>query len=376
MRERLQSTIEEYETALEELKSSNEELVSVNEEAQSTNEELEASKEEMQSLNEELSTINGELNGKVHELDRANTDLKNLYEATQIATVFLDGELVIRNFTPAASSFFNLRQSDIGRPLTDLASVIDYPELQEHIQQVFASGEMVEHRLKANGDAEHYLVRLVPYRELGEEVGGVVVTLIDITSLGRAEEHQKVLIAELNHRVKNMLAVVISIANATLRHTPSPEAFTKTMIGRLHGMARAYSLISSENWSRVSIRELLAQETDPYGVGRIEAHGPEIRLEPPQAIALGMVVHELGTNAAKYGALSNGKGHIAVTWSANDGRVCLDWRERDGPAIVEPEQKGFGFVLIKGQVEHQLGGKFDATFETEGFKASLSFPAE
>lgn len=112
-RERLQSTIEEYETALEEVKSSNEELVSVNEEAQSTNEELEASKEEMQSLNEELNTINAELTAKIEELDHVNGDLRNLFESTDIATIFLDRSLVVRTFTPAASSFFSLRPSDV-----------------------------------------------------------------------------------------------------------------------------------------------------------------------------------------------------------------------------------------------------------------------
>ncbi len=376
MRDRLQSTVEEYETAVEELKSSNEELVSVNEEAQSTNEELEASKEEMQSLNEELSTINAELNGKVEELDHANIDLKNLYEATQIATVFLDGKLVIRNFTPAASSFFNLRSSDIGRPLNELSSVLDYPQLQEHIAQVFASGETFEHKLGPDGGDEHYLVRLVPYRDRAEDVSGVVVTLIDVTSLGRAEEHQKVLIAELNHRVKNMLAVVISIANATLRHTTSPENFTTTLIGRLHGMARAYGLLSSENWSDVSIRDLLNQETEAHGSRNICASGTELRLKPPQALALGLVVHELATNAAKYGALSNGSGRVEVAWSAEDGRVRLDWRELNGPSVAEPEQTGFGFVLIRGQVEHQLGGEFDASFAPEGFEAHLAFPME
>jgi two-component system CheB/CheR fusion protein len=158
-RERLQSTIEEYETALEELKSSNEEMVSVNEEAQSTNEELEASKEEMQSLNEELNTINLELSHKVEDLDQANGDLRNLFESTRIATVFLDRNLVIRNFTPAASTFFALLPADIGRPLTDLATRLDYPELKEDIGAVFASGEMIERRLAPSADGQHHLAR-------------------------------------------------------------------------------------------------------------------------------------------------------------------------------------------------------------------------
>ncbi|WP_275055977.1 PAS domain-containing protein [Cereibacter azotoformans] len=168
--------------------------------------------------------LNLELNSKVEELDRANSDLANLYRATQIATVFLDRNLVIRHFTPAASAFFNLRASDVGRPLTELASVLDYPELQDHIARVFASGEQLEHRLDATGDERHYLVRINPYRDGGEVVQGVVVTFVDTTGLARAEAQQKVLIAELNHRVKNMLSVVISIVHMTGGRRPKASS--------------------------------------------------------------------------------------------------------------------------------------------------------
>ena len=125
-KERLQSTIEELETANEEFRSSNEELLSVNEELQSANEELETSKEELQSVNEELHTVNSELRSNIDELDRANSDLTNLFQSTQIATVFLDRDLVIRNFTPAVTKLFNLIPGDRGRPLTDITSRIDY----------------------------------------------------------------------------------------------------------------------------------------------------------------------------------------------------------------------------------------------------------
>ena len=136
-KERLQSTIEELETANEEFRSSNEELVSVNEELQSANEELETSKEELQSVNEELQTVNNELTSKIDELDRANSDLTNLFQSTQIATVFLDRDLVIRSFTPEVTKLFSLIPSDRGRPLTDIASRIDYPDLQNDIRTVF-----------------------------------------------------------------------------------------------------------------------------------------------------------------------------------------------------------------------------------------------
>ena len=376
LRERLQSTVEEYETALEELKSSNEELVSVNEEAQSTNEELEASREEMQSLNEELSTINAELETSVDHLDSANTDLKNLYAATQIATVFLDRGLVIRNFTPAAGAFFNIREADIGRPLMDLAGALQYPDLEAEVRGVFRSGKPVERRLAPDNDGLHFLVRLVPYRNREDGIDGIVVTLVDISSLAQAEEQQKILISELNHRVKNMLSVVISIANSTRKTSSSMEDFAERLSGRLHGMARAYSLLSGSDWRKVAIRDLVRTQADTFGADRIFADGPEVSLTPQQALPLGMVMHEMATNAAKYGALSNDHGRVDVVWQADDDRLRLKWVERDGPEVHSPERKGFGLALIEGQVRSQMGGEAETRFPPEGFVLDLSFQLE
>ena len=374
LRERLQSTVEEYETALEELKSSNEELVSVNEEAQSTNEELEASREEMQSLNEELSTINGELATSVEHLDRTNTDLRNLYAATQIATVFLDRDLVIRNFTPAAGLFFNIRETDVGRPLTDLAGALLYPEIEVQVREVFRTNEGIERRLTPDDDGQHFLVRLVPYRNRDDAVGGVVVTLVDISSLAQAEAQQKVLIAELNHRVKNMLSVVISIANSTRKNSSSVELFFERLSGRLHGMARAYSLLSESDWTKVAIRDLVRAEADAFGAKRIVADGPKVALPPERALSLGMVIHEMATNAAKYGALSNDAGQVDVSWQVENDQLRLNWIERDGPTVHSPERKGFGLVLIEGQVKSQMGGEIEVKFLREGFVLEMRFP--
>jgi two-component system CheB/CheR fusion protein len=182
-RDRLQSLVEEYETALEELKSSNEELVSVNEEFQSTNEELEASKEELQSLNEELHTVNAELSGKVEALDSASNDLQNLFESTQIATVFLDRDLVIRSFTPAVSTIFRILPGDKGRPLTDLSSKLDFPTLADDANGVFSSGRVCERNVRHLEKKAHYLARLVPYTDIDKRIEGVVITFVDVTSL-------------------------------------------------------------------------------------------------------------------------------------------------------------------------------------------------
>src|SRR6059058_2856194 len=132
-------------TPPEELKSANEELVSINEELQSTNEELETSREEAQSVNEELNTVNSELHRKVEELDRANDNLRNLFEGTEIATVFLDRNLVIRSFTASIKGIFNLMDSDRGRPLTDIVSELDDLDLRHEVQAVLDRGESRQH---------------------------------------------------------------------------------------------------------------------------------------------------------------------------------------------------------------------------------------
>ena len=373
-RERLQSTVEEYETALEELKSSNEELVSVNEEAQSTNEELEASKGEMQSLNEELNTINSELSGKVEELDRANNDLKNLFSSTEIATIFLDRDRVIRNFTPAACGFFSLRQHDIGRPLTDLSSVFSYPEMKAHIDAVFDTGETIEHHLPRNEWGRSYLARLIPYRGDNEKADGVIFTLIDVTTLAEAEEHQRVLISELNHRVKNMLAVAIALAGQTFDSNITLEQYHAALVGRLQAMSRAYTLLSSEQWKRASIDVVVSKALTPYPAKSFRFDGPNVLLPPHTCLALSMVIHELATNAAKYGALSVKKGTVDITWTVAGETLSLDWRERDGPTVTEPEQAGFGSSLIKGEIEYRLRGTVKTLFAPDGLEVHLEFP--
>jgi two-component system, chemotaxis family, CheB/CheR fusion protein len=155
-----------------------------------------------------------------------------------------------------------------------------------------------------------YLVRLIPYREADAAIRGVVVTIIDVTGIAEAEERQKILIAELNHRVKNMLAVVISLVNRMARRASSPEAFQTALIGCLHSMSRAFELLSRENWTEASLGELVRQELAPFDLKRIAIKGPNINLKPRQSLSVGMLVHELATNAAKYGALSVSSGRI------------------------------------------------------------------
>ena len=185
-REEAQGTREEFQTAQEELKSVNEEMQSTNEELQSANEELTTSKEEMQSLNEELQTVNAELQAKVDELTIASSDMKNLLNSTQIATLFLDGALRIRRFTEQATQIIKLIPGDVGRPVTDLASDLLYPELAADAREVLRTLLPVEKSV-ATGDGRWFALRLMPYRTLDDRIDGVVMTFNDITVAKKLE---------------------------------------------------------------------------------------------------------------------------------------------------------------------------------------------
>jgi two-component system, chemotaxis family, CheB/CheR fusion protein len=199
-RERLQSTIEQYETALEELKAANEELVSMNEELQSTNEELETTKEEIQSINEELQTVNQKLGIKVDEVNQANTDLSNLFDSTEIAVVFLDRDMTVRSYTPAVGEIFSLIPGDRGRPLTDIATSLEYQGLAEDVRAVVDTGNPRERPVAKRDRSTHYLMRILPYRANDKDRDGALITFGDVTAPAQAEQRQRLLVHEVNHR--------------------------------------------------------------------------------------------------------------------------------------------------------------------------------
>jgi two-component system CheB/CheR fusion protein len=200
VRSEARATHEEMQTAQEELRSANEELQSTNEELQSTNEELTTSKEEMQSMNEELQTLNTELQAKVDELSRSSNDMKNLLDSTDIATLFLDNDLNVRRFTPQATKIIKLIPADVGRPVTDLASELRYPELAEDAREVLQTLASAEKPIGARDD-RWFTVRIMPYRTLDDRIDGVVITFADITSAKTLEAKLRAKQAGLEKRV-------------------------------------------------------------------------------------------------------------------------------------------------------------------------------
>jgi two-component sensor histidine kinase len=218
---------------------------------------------------------------------------------------------------------------------------------------------------------------------------GTVLLLIGLafsvrlaTRLARAEAMHSLMVDELNHRVKNTLQTVQAIAAQTFRHaTDVPDALHK-FDGRVVAMGRANELLSEERWRNADMPELVDSALEPFrGKDRQRVHtsGPNLPIAPSSAVMISMMLHELATNAAKYGALSNDTGEVFVDWRAlgegGGGRVQLIWRETGGPSVVAaPERKGFGTTLIQRGLTAQLGGKADLEFAPDGLRCTLECP--
>ncbi|HEY8189079.1 MAG TPA: PAS domain-containing protein, partial [Micavibrio sp.] len=302
-----------------------------------------------------------------------------LFESTKIPVIFLDNKLSIRIFTPAATDIFKLLPCDHGRPLMDIASAFDCPYFLNNIKYVLESHEPIERRIARRDGKAHYFVRILPYLTSGNDADGVVISFIDVTIIVQAEDHQKMLVAELNHRIRNILSVVIALGEQTISKDPS-EYSVKKFLERIHALSRTYTILSEESWHPVPLIEIAMGELKPYAIARKKrfvVEGPPVLLEPKAALAFGMVFHELATNAAKYGALSTEEGYVQVLWSLQekDQKLEVQWVEKDGPSVEDPVRQGFGTSMISQEINYGLNGHVDIKYDRNGFQARIEVPS-
>jgi PAS domain S-box-containing protein len=212
----------------------------------------------------------------------------------------------------------------------------------------------------------------------GEFLGMIGVN-VDITEKDEAEKARELLVAELNHRVKNTLAIVQGIALQTFKSESQPREARRAFEGRLIALARAHNLLTQANWEDASLEELAALTLQAQGANaaRVAIRGPSISLPPKAAVSLGLALHELSTNAMKYGALSNSSGQVELTWERIDGeqpRLRLTWRETGGPPVEPPTRAGFGSFLLQRALGHDLNGEVDVRFDPAGVVCLLEAP--
>jgi two-component sensor histidine kinase len=208
-------------------------------------------------------------------------------------------------------------------------------------------------------------------RALGEQVGRVL-------ERKRTEELQQLLAHELNHRVKNMLSIVQSVAVQTFRDAAAPGAL-RAFEGRLAALAAAHDVLIAENWESALLHDLIGKAGLGCGADshRIRADGPTLRLDARTAVTLSLAFHELCTNAVKYGALSNDNGRIDISWTVHDGvapRLRLVWQEQGGPPVEPPRARGFGSRMIERALAAELGGKVELQFLPEGLRCLIEAP--
>jgi two-component system CheB/CheR fusion protein len=374
---------DEVENYIEQMKSMTEEYQSVIEELQSSNEELETAKEEMQSINEELQTVNSELHGKNDQLVVTNNDMQNLLDSTKIATIFLDEQIRIRNFTPAAMEIFPLRDNDRGRALTEIVTLLSYDQLRFDVSKVLRSLATVERELTLKDESASFMMRIRPYRTLKNLITGVVITFVDITESKRNREHVESLMGEMAHRTRNLFAVIQSMARLTVRHSADLKDFEARFSDRILGLSHSNDLLMKQDWHGVRLDTLIKAQLAPF-VGsneqQLETNGPAVFLAAEAVQIIGLALHELATNATKYGALSASEGKVAVGWTFHEGGVMpdsfhLSWQERGGPTANPPKRKGFGSFVMEQMVKREIDATVKTSFAPEGILWTFDMPA-
>jgi signal transduction histidine kinase/DNA-binding response OmpR family regulator len=219
------------------------------------------------------------------------------------------------------------------------------------------------------------LVSTAPMHDAAGAVVGAVAVVQDIEDRKKAEETQRLLVAELNHRVKNTLANVQAIAHQMLRRTKDPAEFVTSFSGRIQSLSRVHTMLSTATWQGVDLRDLVRDQLLAGAVDetRITAWGPPVHLEAQLALHAALMLHELGTNAIKYGALSTAKGIVTINWSVADEVLRLRWEERGGPVVRAPAQRGFGRTLIEQSAKRE-GGAALMSIEAEGVVWDITLP--
>ena len=298
----------------------------------------------------------------------------------------LNGDLRVQSANPAFYELFKVEEAETeGALVYELGNdQWDIPRLRTVLTEVVSNnhsftGVEVEHDFREIGRRIMVLNAIKLTRE-GEGDELILLAIEDITERKQAIAHQHLLVAELNHRVKNTLATVQAIAAQTLHDRATMKEAREAFDSRLSGLATAHDLLKRGNWAGADLVDIVTDTVQPHagGENRFRIEGPHLQLNPAPALSLAMALHELCTNAAKYGALSTTTGHVDIVWHLTDSgesrRLLMRWTESDGPIVVAPTRKGFGSRLIERALAMELGGDVAVVYEASGVTCTIEAP--
>jgi len=322
---------------------------------------------------DELRTAHERLTQAYERLEAQAAVTRTIAESIAAALFMVDTRGFPTYMNPAAEALLGYRLDDLrGRSLFDTILEPSYGHPSDG-----PPGQIPSDARRRDGGLVPVILTITAL-----EGGGSVVQMVDVTERRQAEQQQAILMAELSHRVKNTLATVTSIAAQTRRRHEDVSSFWDAFSGRLRALSSTHNLLARHHWRVVGLAEVVASELAPYRgetEGSLTLAGPDVQLDPKAALALGMIFHELATNAAKYGAFSTPSGRVDVAWSmareeGGADHLCIGWTESGGPTVHVPSHTGFGTRLIETGLAYELGGRTRREFRPDGLRVRLDIP--
>lgn len=311
-------------------------------------------------------------------------------ETTRMAMVFTDAKEPANPIIFANDAFLELtgydRDEVLGQSFNFLMARGGDSDALARIDAAFLGiakgGSEIVYRRK-DGSEFWSAILISPVKDQNGDLVQHFASFVDLTDHKQEQAQSRMLIDELNHRVKNTLATVQAIVWQALRNTADLEVVRESIESRLFALSHSHDLLTRENWEGAGLLDLVNTALEPFGIanGRAEhfvISGRNIRVSPKVALALGIAFHELATNAVKYGAFSNKAGSILISWiiepSPEGNRLMLRWQEKGGPSVTPPSRKGFGSRVIERGLAHELEGTVDLDYRADGVVCTVSFP--
>ncbi len=320
-------------------------------------------------------------------LQHRTAQFATLLNQAPLGVYLVDADFRIREVNPIAAKVLGVIPNLIGRDFAEVIAILWPKEYAEDLVRVFRhtleTGEpfFMPERVEQRRDSGRVEVYEWQAHRIPQPDGrfGVVCYFRDISNQVSTRERLTLLVNELNHRVKNTLATIQSVARQSLRNAPNLLEGQKVFDARIVALSKAHDILTREHWEGASLRKIVSESLAPHASNgsqhRLRFGGPEIRLRPKAALALSMALHELATNAVKYGAFSNANGTVEVDWSVGeDGQFALRWMEEGGPPVSSPDKRGFGSRLIEQGLSQDLGGAVTLAFPSSGVVCSIHAP--
>lgn len=311
-------------------------------------------------------------------------------ETTRMAMVFTNAREVDEPIIFANDSFLTLtgyeRDEVLGQSFGTLMALGSAPAVLTKLKASFSDdgeNELEASYSRKDGSVFWAAIFISPVRDNRGLLVQHFISFVDLTRHKQELAQSRMFIDELNHRVKNTLATVQSMVSQTLRQTADPEFIREAIESRIFALSRSHDLLSRESWTGADLHDLLAAGLAPFKHEasqreRFVITGQKIRLPSKATLALGMAIHELATNAVKYGALSGIGGSVLVSWmikrAAGGQELNLSWQEKGGPTVTPPFKKGFGTKLLERSLAHELDGSVDVQYRSDGVSCTINFP--